>query len=169
MNYKYITIVDRNVFLVKSHETSFYKNCCLCSSHSLLWTLSKCLKFCIRFVESCHGSAANVCISVFSQSFVWLWPDEGQLSAKPRPELLLRRHPPCHQRLRWRVVAGEARHASRGKRADWRHSQQEKVGPPFRFYGENIERWFPVKTSHCIHWCICLSSFSELKRRNGPG
>lgn len=71
----------------------------------------------------------------FLQSFVWLWPDEGQLSAEPRPELLLRRHPPCHQRLGWRVVAGEARHASRGKRADWRHSQQEKVRPPFRFGG----------------------------------
>lgn len=90
-------------------------------------------------------------VILFLQSFVWLRPDEGQLSAEPRPKLLLRRHPACHQCLGWRVVAGEACHASRGKRADWCHSQQEKVPPPFNS-GELMStdsQWRPV--TGCIY------------------
>lgn len=56
-----------NVFLVKSHVTSFSKNYHLCSSHSSHWTLPIILKYCIYYVKTCHGSAANVCISVLAE------------------------------------------------------------------------------------------------------
>lgn len=98
----------------------------------------------------------------FPQSFVWLWSNEGQLPAQPRPQLLLRWYPPCHKRFWRRVVAGKAGHATWREWADRCHSKQEKVHFPSVLYCADITL-LPLMPSLDLY--LCFSFFLRVEKK----
>lgn len=85
-----------------------------------------------------------------SQGSLWLWQNQGQLSAQPGFEFFVRRHPACHQRLRWRVVAGTAGYTPRGEWADRGHTKQEKVE-----FCQHAEPECNRNILLCVTGCVC--------------